>query len=411
MNIAFRHLFLPSVCCALMLVASRTRAMDDVLDKLDEHLTISAFEGNVSARLSGSLDTEGYYFRQPAPSFIDTDHDFLFNTRLTFFVDAQIGKKLYFFAQTRIDRGFDPADAVVQTRLDEYALRFTPWDDGRLNIQIGKFATIVGKWSCRHGSWDDSFITAPLPYENLTSIWDNSAADSASTLLGWYESGKDVRIPIIWGPAYSTGAAVTGRIGEFDYAAEIKNTPLSSRPNSWNLTEVGFENPTYSGRIGWRPDAAWEFGLSGSTGTYLLPVAVSSLAAGTTLDDYRQTTVAQDVTYAWHHWQVWAEFFETRYEIPDVGNADTFAYFVETKYQFTPQLFGALRWNQQVFNSFTNDSGESVPWSYNSWRIDTAVTYRFTTHIQAKLQYSFLRQERAERENQHLVAVQFTVHF
>ena len=32
-----------------------------------------------------------------------------------------------------------------------------------------------------------------------------------------------------------------------------------------------------------------------------------------------------------------------------MGNADTFAYYLEGKYKFTPQFFAALRWNQQLF--------------------------------------------------------------
>ena len=53
--------------------------------------------------------------------------------------------------QARADRRFDPADRHVEARLDEYAVRFTPWRDSRLNLQVGKFATVVGSWALRHG--------------------------------------------------------------------------------------------------------------------------------------------------------------------------------------------------------------------------------------------------------------------
>jgi hypothetical protein len=53
----------------------------------------------------------------------------------------------------------------------------------------------------------------------------------------------------------------------------------------------------------------------------------------------------------------WAEFYEARFEVPNVGDADTFAYYVEAKYKFTPQLFGAVRWNQQLFNTINNGYG------------------------------------------------------
>ncbi len=96
---------------------------DDFFDRLDTALTISAFHDNLRARLSGTLDLEIYHFEQPAPGLIDSSIDTLFNPRLTLFLDAQVGSHIYFFSQSRLDRGFDPSDNGAQIRLDEYALR------------------------------------------------------------------------------------------------------------------------------------------------------------------------------------------------------------------------------------------------------------------------------------------------
>jgi hypothetical protein len=76
-----------------------------------------------------------------------------------------------------------------------------------------------------------------------------------------------------------------------------------------------------------------------------------SLPPGRDISDYREFVLGQDISFAWHHLQLWAEFYEARFEVPNVGDADTFAYYVEAKYKFTPQLFGAVRWNQQLFNT------------------------------------------------------------
>src|SRR5437868_9133577 len=153
--------------------------IDDALDRLDNALTVSAFQDNLRARLSGTVDLEFYNFQQPAPGLIDSEIDNLFNPRLTLFLDAQLGSQIYFFTQTRIDRGFDPSDHGAQIRLDEYALRITPWQDGRFTLQAGKFATVVGDWVPRHLSWDNPFVDAPLVYENITAISDKAAPYSA----------------------------------------------------------------------------------------------------------------------------------------------------------------------------------------------------------------------------------------
>src|SRR5437773_1363310 len=215
--------------------------IDDSLDRLDSALTLSAFQDNLRARLSGTLDLEIYHFEQPAPGLINSDIDTLFNPRLTLFLDAQIGSQIYFFAQSRLDRGFDPSDHGAQVRLDEYALRVTPWEDGRLTVQVGKFATVVGNWVPRHLSWENPFINGPLVYENVTPISDKIAPASPLDFVHRFEPEAKYEFnPVIWGPSYTSGISVSGRLGKFDYAAEMKNSSLSSRLESWNLTDVGF---------------------------------------------------------------------------------------------------------------------------------------------------------------------------
>src|SRR5881409_1417156 len=225
--------------------------IDDSLDRLDSALTLSAFQDNLRARLSGTLDLE-----------------------------------IYHFEQSRLDRGFDPSNHGAEVRLDEYALRVTPWEDGRLTVQVGKFATVVGNWVPRHLSWENPFINAPLVYENVTPIQDKSAPVSPLDFIyGLYFYEKYAFNPVIWGPSYASGFSVSGRLGRFDYAAEMKNASLSSRPESWNVTENGFDNPTFSSRLGFRPNEAWNFGFSGSEGPYFRREAESSLPPGRDISD------------------------------------------------------------------------------------------------------------------------------
>jgi len=386
--------------------------IDDAFDRLDNALTISAFQDNLRTRLSGTVDLEFYNFQQPPPGLIDSNIDNLFNYRLSLFVDAQFGSQFYFFAQTRLDRGFDPTDHGADIRLDEYALRVTPWTDGRFTFQIGQFATVVGNWVPRHLSWENPFINAPLVYENVTAIQDKYAPVSPPYFIySPYFYQKYTFNPVIWGPSYASGISVSGRLGGFDYAMEMKNASLSSRPESWYVTENGFENPTFSGRVGLRPNEAWNFGFSASEGPYFRREAEPTLPAGHDIDDYREFVVGQDASFAWHHLQVWAEFYEARFQVPNVGDADTFAYYVEAKYKFAPQFFGAIRWNQQLFSTISNGLGGNEHWSPDLERIDIAATYRLTTHAQVKLQYSFQHETTAPGQDNHLLATQFTVRF
>jgi hypothetical protein len=401
--------------------AATVRASDGFFDRLEQVLTVSSASGNARARLSGTLDLEAYALARPVPGVIDAAGHALFNPRLTVFADAQGGPRWYAFAQMRADRGFDPADRRAEVRLDEYALRYSPGEDGRFHFQAGKFATVVGNWAPRHGSWANPFITAPLPYEHLTGIWDNEALRSSSVLLQWAHVRpglppaitaieKSLRVPIVWGPSYAIGAAASGRLARVHYAFELKHAALSSRPEAWQHTTRAWRHPTVSGRIGYRPNPAWDFGVSTSTGPYLRPFVQRNLPPGRGFGRYRQTVVAHDMAFAWRHVQVWAEVYAARFAIPMVGNADTGAYYVEGRYKLTPRFSAALRWNQQLFDTIPHRGGRTR-WGHEVWRIDLAPAFRFTPYVQLKVQYSLQQGDTGERSRAHLGAGQLTVRF
>lgn len=398
------------------------RAQVDPLDQLDDSLAYSGWNDALRMRISGTLDLEGYYQSQPQFGLLFSDSNTFFNPRLSLFLDAQLGRHLYGFVQARGDNGFDPGGPGQMFRLDEYVLRLTPFDDGRLNLQIGKFATVVGNWTLRHGSWDNPFVTAPLPYENLTGIWDTTAARSVPELAAWagvipkpVVGGRLLdnyrSLPIIWGPSYASGASVFGQVGDINYAFEVKNASLSSRPETWSPTETQWQNPTFSGRVGYMPNEMWTFGFSASAGSYLQAEAQPTLSPGSGLGNYLEIVVGQDMSFAWHHVQVWAEAYEARFEIPGVGNADTEAYYVEAKYKLTPQFFGALRWNQQFFSSLPLFPGAATDWSRDVTRVDIGPGYRPTPHTQIKVQFSLEHQDAQVGAWSELVAVQFTARF
>ena len=406
-----------------MALVAFSRALNaDFLDEANEKLSLSLFHNQVRLQLSGTFDFETYFIEQPPPGLIFTNDNFLANPRLMLFLDAQIGSYISAFVQARLDRGFDPSDEGAQVRLDEYAIRISPLRDIPLTVQFGKFGTVVGNWVPRHYSWDNPFINAPLPYENVTGVWDSEAPEDVDDLFYWghvpYEdhttfgngySDKYLRLPVIWGPSYASGVSVSGAIGKFDYAAELKNASLSSRPESWDLTQVGFDHPTFSGRVGVRPNEMWNIGFSGSIGPYFRPEAAATLPVGKGIGDYCQILLGQDVSFAWHRFQLWAEVFQSRFEVPNVGDADVLSYYIEAKYKIISQLFAAVRWNQQLFDTVP-DEDEQIRWGNDVFRVDGVLGYRFNNYVQLKLQYSFTHED-AEQIGEHLFATQFTIRF
>jgi hypothetical protein len=410
------RLILLALSLTTFLAAPRNlSAQADPLAWLDEKLFYESANGLISADLSGQVDLEGYVFEGQPPGLLFERDDF-FNPRLSLFADVEIGPSVYVFVQARQDRGFDPGAAVNDFRFDEYFIRYTPQIEQSVSFQFGKSATIFGNWVQRHFSWDNPFINAPLAYENVTIITDHLGPGAPGAFFGrlGVADNKGGWIPVLWGPAYTTGGTIFGGFGKFNYAASIKNNSISSRPKHWDGVNQSWEYPTYTTRVGYTPNAAWDFGSSFSYGAYLLDGAerLPTFPGGKyDRGSYNQITLGADLSYAHHHWEFWSELILARFQVPNVGNADSLSYYCEAKYKFTPKLFAGLRWNQQLFDSVPDGLGGDRHWDRNIWRIDTSLGYRFTRNLQAKLQHSLNQEANNSGQADHLLAGQLTIKF
>src|SRR5690348_2831991 len=266
----------------VLAIAHSNCAAQGWLDQLGDNLYLKSPNGYFRSDLTVLLDLEGYYVDQSPPGLIFPDESFI-NPRATFYIDTVLGKHFYSFVQARVDRGFDPgADMNGDARLDEYLLRWTPLDSPVVSVQFGKFATVVGNWVARHDSWENPLITPPLPYANLTILSGDDPPTSPADFLirRSLPDDKGSWLPVVWGPAYTTGWALLGTVAEFDYAFEIKNASISSHPDQWELGNNWWQNPTYSGRVGFRPSPAWNHGISFSIGPYMYSEAAPLLPPG-----------------------------------------------------------------------------------------------------------------------------------
>jgi hypothetical protein len=138
---------------------------------------------------------------------------------------------------------------------------------------------------------------------------------------------------------------------------------------------------------------------------------VAGYPAGKGIGDFRHMTVGTDASFAWRHLQLWGEVFASRFEVPNVGDAETLAYYIEAKYKITAELFAALRWNQQFFGDVRDALGQKTPWDRDAWRVDVALGCRLNRHWQGKIQYSYNHHDSVLQQGEQLVAAQVTLKF
>ncbi len=410
--------------------------MESFLERLREFQSFGTEDGQISFNADVWLTLDYMVFSTPPPGFIQTSNGQIFAPTLSGLFTLDISKHLEFVFLGLVNRGFDPTETSVQSQPAEYYAQLTPFDTPVLNFKGGKFQTAFGQWTNRHFSTQNSLINAPMMYGQMTSVTDGNAgagiAPNTTAMVDRKNLAPPVTkwIPIVWGPSYASGFQLNGTVGtlqQLDWAFEMKNASLSSRPQEWDLWNRGFNYPTFTGRAGFRPDAAWNIGVSGSSGSYIsqagygkysAPHTSGKPAAGSSISDARQTVIGTDISYAHGPLELWSEFAWSQYSIPNTtstgtssGNVGAYSYFVESKWKFMPQFWLSGRWNQQLYSNVTQTNGIETPWYNNLWRADACLGFKINRFTQFKVQYSYTEEAGNVDPGQNLFAVELVIQF
>lgn len=412
--------------------------MESFLERLRQFQSFGTEDGQISFNADMWLTLDYMVFSTPPPGFIQTTNGQIFAPTLSGLFTLDISKHLEFVFLGLVNRGFDPTELSVQSQPAEYYAQLTPFDTPVLNFKGGKFQTAFGQWTNRHFSTQNSLINAPVMYGQMTSVTDGAGEPNSSGVppriapnMTAMVSRKNSAsppvtkwIPIVWGPSYASGFQLNGTVGtlqQLDWAFEMKNASLSSRPQEWDLWNRGFNYPTFTGRAGYRPDAAWNIGVSGSSGSYISQAAYDRFSntskAGSSIGDSRQNVFGTDISYAHGPLEFWSEFALSQYEVPDakagkaVGNISTYSYFIESKWKFMPQFWLSGRWNQQLYSNVTQTNGIETPWYNNLWRADACLGFKINRFTQFKVQYSYTEEAGDVDPGQNLFAVELVIQF
>ena len=369
--------------------------------------------------LGGQLDTFFWSTNNPPSAFLRSSGESI-DPRLTLTLNAQYHTDWLFHATARVDRGFDPAfNSNLEARIDEAFLRYSPFDQA-LNIQVGKFATVFGSWVNQHLYFDDPFLTAPLPYSQINGIAvanPNALSPTALSQAAQASTSRIFTLPkeswasAIWGASYGSGISLFGNLDGFEYAFEIKNFGLTRRSEEWNEGLQGFEHPTFTGRVGHRPNAALSYGLSASRGPYLEPAAERLLPAGLDIGDLPYTTIGLDFSWAHRDLIFSGEIIGSQYETLAAGDLRSLTYYTQLRWKFTPSLFLAARWGQTFNNSARGENGESVEWSPDLWRLSGSLGWRATPELLFKGEYNYTSIDDSRVDGQHLFGLGVSYRF
>ncbi|MBK8035865.1 MAG: hypothetical protein IPK22_01835 [Verrucomicrobiaceae bacterium] len=367
----------------------------------------SSTDGFYRLEMMPSVQTTFWAGDSPHPALVDAPDDVFLAPRLQLETSAALGSHLFLHANARWDRGFDTGNEPDgEVRVDELFARWRFFEDERLSLQVGKFPTVFGAWVAQHDFFDDPFLLPPLAYSQVIGIQSRDAtamtpqamADRADgSAPAFANLSKQNWSSIIWGPSYASGLALSGSTSRWDYAFEVKNAALSSHSDAWSPQGEVFSRPTVSARAGFRPNAAWAFGLSGSHGNYL----------NEAVHDLDQTTLGLDSRWAHHHWMISGEVIATRFETASAGHLDALAWHLQARYKLAPGLWLAARGGQLLCNSSNGPAGTPVRWSPDVWRVELALGWHLSPNILLKLDYSLTRTNGTFPAGEHLLGLGF----
>jgi hypothetical protein len=393
--------------------------IDDIADAVRDATRFESEDRTISFDLDLYLTMDNFVMSQPPPGIIDNPNDYLANPRLSMLGQVDLYDWITMFALGRADRGFDPTDGSAQARPDEYYIQLDPVE-GMFRFTAGKFGTSYGQWARRYFEWDNPMTTAPLAYEWITTVGDGANAPTVAPGTAAFLARKDTPadrskwVPVIWGPSYTSGFRFDGTVAVFDWAFEIKNNALSSRPSEWDLWDHGLygDGLTYQGRLGFRPITDWTIGVGGSSGAYLLPDS-QGVPVGTRWYDYSQNAVGLDVSWAHGPFEVWSEAHWSSFEVPGpVGTVALVTYFVEGKWKFSPGWWVSGRWNQQLYDDIVDPAtGSETPWDNDVWRAEACIGWHVNRSVTVKAGYSYADQDGPIAQGQNLFDLQLIFGF
>ncbi len=396
--------------------------------------------GGVQFAASGQFDLEFFLYGDEAPGVHvedsllrsgryerdeDSDNPDV-GFRLSAFLDGSYAEWLEWSIEGRAD-GTTGGEGGAGARFEQYWARLKPFEEGQAKFQLGKFAAPVGNFIPRSASKRNPLTTWPLAYDHLTSL--TSAGDTAATLSANKdeEDLKDWYVPI-WQAVYSTGVMAFGDLLDFNYAVAAMNSAPGTLPEDWDRKSQDFSFYNLYLRAGYRLDATTQVGMSWSRGPYEKTARNSGGGGGgpgpgpgpgpgggissEDRDDQDQTLFGFDASFASGFLELYGEFYWTKFESVNIhDDPDLWTYYLEGKYQLTPELHAAARFAQMYFGEVEDAGGNHVTWDRDVTRVEFGGGYFFTTNLFAKVTQQLNWHMGGREPDDHLFMVQLGLGF
>lgn len=223
--------------------------------------------------------------------------------RLGLWAAAEPWRDLVVFGQLSAETGPARHEAGSELHVTQYGTRWSPSD--AFVLEVGKTTHVVGAFSSRYLSFRNPLVGMPDGYSLV----------------------------------YPFGVKLTGSTATFDWRAAMLSKPLTHE--GYTVQPSDALRPAIGGGI--TPFTGFRVGMSATVGPYLNRDLAPTLLAGRGWRSYRQRLVAADVQLSRGYFESFGELAHGSYDVPGGEPLAGLTWYVETKYTFTPRVYGALR--------------------------------------------------------------------
>lgn len=275
-------------------------------------------------------------------------------------------------------------------------LRFHPWRERKLDLQVGRIPPVFGLFSRRGYGSGDPLIGRPLAYQYLTTVRPDAVPLSADELLaqrghGWRPlyytregTTAEPGLPLVHGIDWDTGVQLRAGVEPFELAVALTRGTLGNP-----LVREDNGGKQVAARLVWEPVFGFELGLSAARGRYLEREVASALPDWPGLRAARQQALGADLEYARGHLQVLAELIRSTWEMPTVDPVRPLAavaWTLEARYALGPGWYTAARVDRLDFSE-TEGALDRLEWDAPVWRVEAGMGLALHRQVRLKASY------------------------
>jgi len=359
-------------------------------------------------RISGQLDLLASTRADERGLNTNFRKDSPFNSfQLRVFGQHWVNDRVGVFLEGLFDRDADP-------RLNgAYLVANELFDQTWLNLRAGLAPSLIGSFGLRSSYFNSNpLIGAPLVWQYKTTLDPSGLATNEDLLRR--RSQNRTGLPGLYDSCWNIQWELLGEVGRFEYSLGVTPGSMSNPKEA-----VAADGVQWLARLGVEPILGLRFGLSGGFGPYIAgpnrddEILATSFPGGPA--DYDQLMLGFDLEVSRGKARFFSEVYVSRWEAPLVAqDLSMKGGYVEGRYDFLPEWFGAVRVGAIMFGDISaasDGSGGQTGWDDDVLRVEASLTHRMARELQLQVGWQHHEFLTGTDDPENLLAIQLRAVF